>query len=452
MFTKMNKTEWSKTKAGTNTLRIDILKNIIRKGLPVSSFDGKDIFINNSRDNHDAIDAFLDSKDETFTVKAMNGSDVNSLSIGKSAVFGGKGQGAGATGKTAEGECLQCVYLCAMLAIGTRHPFARYTPELLKQYHADIDVDLPFEKYMTAAPAWHHSAYVSAIELINKGYVNKTHTLHRGSKAMQAIYDAQKKAYANEGKRPIQGDKWNPGDIWAIKKGFNPRTLNTSSLIALNGEIKGMFIQREMVGISLKQIEKLTDKPKISEYNLDATKLDSHEFTRATLITSNRKGAQMWSSKGGYFFFDRTRYGDVRASNQFATVGFELAGQGARGGRAGNADLVKWCALYFKKVIPTNAQLKATAKAMVGGKKENLNKDMFKLCKIIHPDLDYDEWVVELSSAAAHQIHANLGAAHILAAVVGGNRIAQRLFTSTLVNKAASKGNESSVYMKIEKK
>ena len=111
------------------------------------------INIKNTQANIKAIEDFIDSEDtvKTFTLELEDGSTIESNKIGKSPVFGGQGAGAGATGNTAEGESLQCLYLEAMLSEGKNNEFPHFTPELLEKYVDNIEVDVSYEKMMKAA-------------------------------------------------------------------------------------------------------------------------------------------------------------------------------------------------------------------------------------------------------------------------------------------------------------
>ena len=58
-FKPMTRGVWDKVKGGTNDLRLDILKDLIKAGQPVSSTDGKDLIIKNIPKNIKAIEEFL---------------------------------------------------------------------------------------------------------------------------------------------------------------------------------------------------------------------------------------------------------------------------------------------------------------------------------------------------------------------------------------------------------
>ena len=446
MFAKMTRGEWMKY----GDQRLNALRLAIRSGDPVADVNGKDLEIANTRSNIDAIAAFENNSDTTFSLDLKNGKSVISNAIGKSPLFGGKGQGAGATGATAKGESLQCLYLAAMLGERRNNDFSHFSPELLKSYFNKIDTDKTFEEMMSSEAEWHYSAYVTADYLIRKGYVNKTHVLHRGSRTMTAIYAMKKKAFKTDGKPMLNDDKWNPGDIWAVKRGLNIESvLDASSVASLNASLKKAYDDRTIVGISLKQINSLKKRAKHSEYNLGSADLGVHKYTRS-ILKSERRGSSYWTFKGGYIYFDGNKRMDVRAPSSMGALNVEIQGKGARGGRAGYAAIMYASQMILKKKLSTNAELKTRARGMMGGKNEKAAKELWNKVNKIHSDVKWNDFWMEMQSVTVDRIHANLGATEIIDAVNSSNKKMRDEFVSYLVNMAGSKTNDSSVYVKVE--
>jgi len=295
MFAKMTRSEWLKY----GNQRPNALKLAIKSNDPVPDIDGKDLNIRNNVENIQAIEDFINGTSATFNLELKDGKQVPSNQIGKSPLFGGKGKGAGATGVTAKGESLQCLYLAAMLGERAGEDFSHFSPETLKKYYRTIDVDKSFDEMMSADAEWHYSAYVTAEYLIKKKFVNRQHVFHRGSKIMNDIYKMKRLAFKKDGRPPLNDDKWNPGDIWAVKKGLNiSQVLDGSSVANLNASLKKAYKDRTIIGISLKQINSLKKNAKHSEYNLEAAELGIHKYTRS-ILKSDRKGASYWTFKGG---------------------------------------------------------------------------------------------------------------------------------------------------------
>lgn len=438
----MTRAEWFKY----GDKRLNALIDAIKAGNPIPDKNAKDIDVPNTTDNIKAVEAFIKSEsDKTFSLKLLNGKSIESNQIGKSPLFGGKGAGAGATGNTADGESLQCLYLEAILKEGNKE-FSHFTPELLKKYMRGIDTDVSFDKMMKAAAEWHYSAYVTANHLIKEGFVTKQHKFHRGSATMKAIYNMKKTAFKNSGKPVLTDDKWNPGDIWAVRSGIDvKRALDPTSIETLNATLAKNFISRDIVGISLKQINKLEAKAKHQVLNMEEKELDRHEFTRVRVKAEQRKST-FWSGKGADIFFDRTSKADMRSPSAMGAINMEIILKGARGGRAGYSQLEYAASTFLNVKLPTNAQLKSEARTILRTKKA---PDLFRKAKAIDSSITQQEFNEGLETATIDRIHAKLGVTTIAHALHTARKKQQDDFMSYMVNYAGSKLSDSSVYVKV---
>lgn len=449
-FTKMSRAEWEKFKAGTGDLRTDILKEAIQAGSPVSDINGNDLFIKNSTENLRAIDDFVkNSGQSTFDVTLTDGKVIKSSTIGKSPLFGGKGAGAGATGATADAESLQCIYLAAMLGEGTDKPYSHFSKATLKSYVSKVQTDVPFERYIKAPDAWHESGYVTAKHLIDKGFVKKDHILHRGSPTMDAIYNAKTKALRAEGKPPMQNDKWNPGDIWAVKQSLSiTNTLDDTSIDKLNQTILKAYQNRSIVGISLKQISSLRFNAKHSEYNITEKEIPIYRFSSVLMRSPS---GTFWSSKYGLIYFGNKK-ADIRAPNLFSALNFEVQGQGARGGRVGYTQIAYSAKQHLNFTLPENSTLKTDARLMTGTNPSKRKIDEFwKMVSFVDSSLDRSTWESGLKESTADKIHAKLGIAYICYAIMKAPAQNRNAFVTETMNVALAQTNDSSAYVKVEK-
>lgn len=446
MYGKMNRTEWLKY----GNKRPEALKDAIKKGNPVSDHTGKDVYFKNTKENMSAIDGFKDEKAAYFELQTNDGKMFRSNQIGKSAIFGGQGKGGGATGKTAIGESLQCLYIAALLGEGKNKEFSHFTAETLKKYVGHIQVDKSFEDMMKADEQWHYSGYVTAKYLIQKGFATKEHVCHRGSRVMNQIYAMKKKAFKNEGMPAPRDDKWNPGDIWLVKKGISPLSeLDDTNVTMLNASIKKAYDERKIIGISLKIVNSLTKKAKHKEYNMEKVDLDRHRFKGIKLQADSARKT-FWSSKGGYIMYDGTGKMDVRTPSALGSPGIELIGTGARGGRAGFDTLSFAAQKFLKTTLPSNKDIIASSRLMVGGKNERLAKMFWKKANAIDSSIKWDGFWDELKTQSVDRIHANLAAVEITHAIHKAPAKARDDFMSFVVNNAASKAGTSSAFIKVE--
>jgi hypothetical protein len=299
---------------------------------------------------------------------------------------------------------------------------------------------------MKAAAEWHYSAYVTAKHLISQEFVTKDHKFHRGSLTMKAIYAMKKTAFKNSGKPVLTDDKWNPGDIWAVKSGVNVKTaLDSTSIETLNATLVKNFVSRDIVGISLKQINKLDAKAKHQVLNMEQKELDSHEFTRVR-VKAEQRNSTFWSGKGAIVFFDGTSKADMRAPSALGAINMEIILKGARGGRAGYSQLEYAASTFLNVKLPTNAQLKTEARTILRTKKA---PELFRKAKAIDSSITQQEFNDGLEAAAIDRIHAKLGVTTIAHALHTAKKKQQDDFMSYMVNYAGSKLSDSSVYVKV---
>ena len=441
----MSRAEWFKYGDKRLNALIDVIKSPTS---PITDTMGKDLDIKNNAENINSINAFIKSDDtsKTFPLELSSGEIIQSNMVGKSPVFGGKGAGGGATGNTANGESVQCLYLAAMLKEGANKEFAHFTPELLKTYQNDIDVDVSYEKMMTVAAEWHYSAYVTAKHLIAEGFVNRTHTFHRGSATMKSIYAAKKTAFKNSGRPVLTDDKWNPGDIWAIKSGVRiSNALDTTSVETLNATLAKNFVSRDIVGISLKQINSLDKKAKHQVLNMEEKELDRHIFNKVR-VKSGQRTSTFWSGKGADISFNGSGKADMRAPSALGAINMEILLKGARGGRAGYSQLTYAAKTFLKVDLPSNNELKAEARTILRTKKA---PKLFRKATAIDRSITAEEFDTGLKTSSIDRIHAKLGVTNVAYALHSANKKQQDDFMSYMVNYAGSKLDDSSVYVKV---
>lgn len=454
----MTKAEWFKY----DYRRFEILKDCIIDG-NVQDVNGKVLDIENSQENRITIDDFYtqgsSQKSTAFKLKLKNDQFVKSDEIGKFPALGGKGIGAGATGTTAAGESLQCLYLAAMVREGVNKPFEHYTAELLKKYnnarYCDVDVD--FDKMMNCELAWHHSAYVSGKYLIEHSYVNKNHVLHRGSRAMKKIYSLKNDAFRADGQPPLMNDKWNPGDIWAIDKNLpvltNSNIFSTDSIESYNGSILRYFMSKKMVGISLKQISSLDRNAKAQEFNVaGGAEIGQHKYTKVTLSTdSSSMRPDIFSSKHAFIYFDGSSRMDIRPTRAMGAINVEIQGKGARGGRAGYGQIQYACEKFLGAQLYSNMSLNSAARD-VKNLSNRETEDFISNIMMVHPNADRSEIITSIRKSELDKLHSLIGAAAISAALTKKAKTDKRSadeFITYLVNYAGSKQVTSSAYVKI---
>ncbi len=445
-YSRMPAGEFAKVNSQTGEPRLDILRRIMRSGEEIPKIDGAMIKILNNQENAEAIDR-IESENKAQKIETNTGTIISSL-IGKSPVFGGAGTGAGMTGQTSKGESLQCVYCVALANDSTTKPFLEYNQDDLKKALGKTKVDTSFENMMELDASWHWSAYWTAKTLKKKGYLNGNMTFHRGDAVMKSIYDAKTKAIKNSNLPRFSDDKWNPGDIWAVARGYNPKSLPTSSIQELNQEILKLLKEKKLIGISLKKITK--DSGIRCEILNAEDGLETHQFKSGQLmVTFARKGSEFWRSQKGDIFFDKNSKMDVRTSSALTAPNVEIQLATARGGRAGWGEITQTFKKRLNKTVPSNNTLKTIAKDLnAKGEKSRYANDYYKMAKMVHPQLSKDEFMSGLSSPVS-KIHSKIAAIYVVSCLVNSKGSKADLVVTDLVNFAGSKSDISSAYLKV---
>lgn len=449
-YGRMSAAEFAKVNSQTGEPRIDILRKAMKDGQEIPTIDGVLIKVLNTPENQKAVDR-IENEKKAEKLKTSTG-EILSSQIGKSRIFGGAGVGQGMTGQTKKGESLQCLYCAAMTASARIEPFEHYTQKVLQSSMSRAVIDgSTLSDMMELDPSWHYSAYWTAKTLINKGYIDNTMTFHRGDKVMKSIYTAKNTAIKNSGLGRFTDDKWNPGDIWAVGRGYNPaRELPTGSIQELNDTIIKHLNQKKLVGISLKKIVKETGI-KCEVLNADS-ETETHTFNNASLmVTFARIGSDFWRNQAGDITFDGNSGMTIRTSTNLAAPIIEIKLKTARGGSGGWAEMSDSLKKRMNITTPTNSELVRQAKDMnTKGEKSTYAIKYYNLAKKVHPGLDKEQFMKGLTTSTHPKVHSKIAAIHLTAALMSNKKNGKAdLVITDLVNYAGSKTEISSAYLKV---
>ena len=433
-----------------NQERTDILADLIKKQTPLELVKGKDIIIANVPETLEKIAQF--KKDgKTFEMTGVNGRTIKSSMLNKSKYFGGGAGAGGGTKQTAIGESAQCVWMAAMLEIGSAMPIDSFTDKVLTKAFKSVSVGKTSLKEILAIDdSWKMSSYLTAQYAMDKGIIERGMIFHRDDKLMKAIYSAKDTAFKNNGFKPLKDDKWNPGDIWAEEKGFNIKELDTSSLEGLNNDILDLYLQQRLVGISLKKVSRAVTSV---EKNVERPPLTSDHKFSAGRIKSVSKG-EWYTTKSNFIDF-QGGWMSLSANKAFGSHKVEIKGKGARGGGA-SWGVIQDAAqrVYGGKKLPKNSDMAKEAKLIVAGDKKAVNKFtsmLQKFDKTISSEQVIEELGKMKSNAAAVWLHGKLGGLHILNLIHQGGTKADQ-FVTQIVNYAGSSTSDSSAYIKLTEK
>ena len=240
-----------------------------------------------------------------------------------------KQSGAGAE-VTALAESMQA-YACA-----TRQHFGvplTDVSQITKLTISDADCDRTLEACMKGLDEnWFRSVILTANLIFDEvpgAKTGKNFKFYRGGAQVNAIYDNWRNFKKGSG---ITGDdKWNPADIWMIKKSFKLEK-NFATLGEYNRYVYDEFANTNMIGISLKKIG-----PKDSPHS----KFFNNGKPLVAVFTGVKLGANMRDSKDIYIQYkSEGNPGEVQFRNFSGRAvpsswQGEIKGKAAAGGKIG---------------------------------------------------------------------------------------------------------------------
>jgi hypothetical protein len=424
--------------------RPNILIDLIKKKTPLELTDGNVAVVTDIDAAIAAVEQFKKDK-QNFNLHTDRGLIANTK-LKKSKAFGGGGAGAGGgTAQTEVVESAQCLWCVALLDLGASTPFEKVTEADLRKAFSKVHVTAKLDDMLNITDEWKMSSYLSAKILIEQGYIHRGMEFYRGKGLMTQIYAAKNKAYKNIDISPMKDDKWNPGDIWAADPRFNASELDDTSPRALQKSILGAFVDRRLVGISLKLVKKTA---KIKEYNIVLPPdVDDHKITAFGARSLRSGKGDFWSTKGGEIMFDGSQLMQIRDNTRFGTIKVEITGKSARGGGAGWAYIATVIQQIFKQRSPGIREIETAAKAAKAGDKRALNTIYETINRVER--MTYNQFIEGLSDKDAGWLHAKYGTCLVLQHVASNGGPKANRFITKLVNYAASQTEDSSAFIKV---
>ena len=287
----------------------------------------------------------------------------------------GGGSGAGSA-STAINESMFAVYCAVRYHLVTQDLDFRQpiSDEVLRQAYNDYCfVDVPFEN-LWADTVWHKSHCLAANKLYSQQQCRvQDARFYRGSGFDNIeIKNAYKRVNTNlvalNESKFTDEDKWNPSDIWIAKRGFDISPINNLNTAAeINKFLDEKFISKELVGVSLKKSEGITEaietasarfevmnqeppaerRAKVSSYKW----VDSNSTGGYDLLFENRGGTPidvyLYYGSGEFDKFQLRNFGGSKASWQI-----ELKGATAAHGRCGGGNVANIVNEYAPNAMP----------------------------------------------------------------------------------------------------
>lgn len=429
--------------------RIDILAAMVKKQDPITLMNGNQVVIANVEEVLAQIEQFKkDSKAFNFTT--VDGKTHSTSDIKKTVEFGGGGGAGGGTAQTAVVESAQCLWMSAMLGEGRDKPLEYFTDEILSKYFKNISIGrTSLKDCLSIGDDWKKSSYLCAQYAIKNRIIERGMTFHRDDKLMKTIYSRKNTAFKNNGFSPLTDDKWNPGDIWAAERGFDPTSLDVSTLESYNDDILDAYLQKTCVAISLK---KVANACKSIEKNIEIPPQTSDYKFSAGHIKSISKG-DWWTSKACYITYADGQV-DIRTNQAMGSHKAEIKMKGARGGGVSWGFMQDASKRIYgsSMMLPKNTQLRKESEAIAKGDPKAI-KQFTEMLNLYDKRISEEEVSAKLSDkkAVTIWIHGKLGGLYILKLIHKGGPKADQFITQ-LVNYAGSSTSDSSAYVILKEK
>jgi hypothetical protein len=298
-------------------------------------------------------------------LKGADGKDYKISDLKKSKDFGGGGGSRGGSDLTAITESGQC-YIASLVFNVKRKEITWDNLTLKDIVEAAKYVDTgktSLEEVLEQSPSEWVQSYVNVANYLFKNYKMKPGKkvyFHRDSAFHQKIFKFKKECLDNDkasdtpqAPGSFGDDKWNPGDIWMTTYGLKVTDLPnfpTDSWSNLNKQIYNLAQERELLGVSLKKIERSV---KSDEYNVPGTKKKSYKFNGFIVSPENLKQGQIpfFSSIDCYLYIGdgRVQFRATSGSASKPSWQGEISGSTAAGGKIGGGNVNIYLKQNFKK-------------------------------------------------------------------------------------------------------
>ena len=284
------------------------------------------------------------------------GEEIRLNDILKTTMFGGGRGSGGGSENTGVTECAQCIWLSEI--------FNGVNPDeidLNALKHKDFDIDESIAKIQKdLTDDWISSSVLIAQEM--KKNMTRKYIFHRGSQFVQNINQTFSRLNKAQKPKPFANvNKWSPADIWCQQKGFNPDFSSYGSIGEFNNDLKEMYDEGSLVGVSLKKVT--TEKVPVSQHNTTGF------IRRPVMFIGFTMGAKsIWDSIDAYVNIAPKRSKDF-LSMQLRTFGNlqwqgNIKGLAAAGGKIGGGVILNTMQAEGLKVLNLSTIKQVTGKAV----------------------------------------------------------------------------------------
>lgn len=428
--------------------RIDILANKIRKQQPLTlAKKGGEFLVLDVNAALDSVEQFK-KDNKPFQLIGAKGKEISSSDLFKTPEFGGGAGAGGGTASTAIGESAQCVWMAAMLDIGHAMPIESFTDKVLTKAFKKVSVGkTSIDEILSIDEGWKMSSYLTAQYAIKESIIEKGMSFHRDDKIMKAIYSAKNTAFKNNDFKVLPDDKWNPGDIWVADGDFKVEEISTATVEGMNDDILDLYLQKRLVGISLKKVSKAVTGV---EKNVERPpETQDYKFAGSHIKALSR--GEWYTTKANYITHKDGQL-DLRDNSAFGSHKVEIKGKGARGGGASWGVMTDAAKRIYRTQLPKTSSIKKEAQLIGKGDKKAI-ASFTKMLQVHDKKISESEVKKELKRMKAPAVwaHGKLGGLYVLNLIAKGGPKANKFITQ-IINYAGSSTSDSSSYIILKEK
>lgn len=225
--------------------------------------------------------------------------------IKKSKAFGGESAGSGGgAAATKQNESSQCVATAIACFLDREIDKDDFNIKNVEAIEKKIDISFSYSdpaelvKALTSSASW-QKTFISTANILRKELkLSEDHMFHHKSSWVTSLGNIYKKLNKNDDSPFGSMDKWNPADIWIVKKNIEiPEDFD--SLVELNTWLADKFDEKEVIGVSLKKTSSSADF-KIKNAESIANELGDIDLPEFSI--SDKKD-RVFIGKNSYIYF-----------------------------------------------------------------------------------------------------------------------------------------------------
>jgi len=380
------------------------------------------------------------------------GAPVRLDALEKTDEFGGGGGSGAGSDITALVESAQCLY-CALVWYVFKRKMKLdeiISPNQFKTAYNFCDVTESLDSMKQLPDDWVKSSIFGANKLYDKYSNIRDARFHRGSSKVDEIENAFKAINRKEG---AFGDinKWSPADMYIFKNNQDISSITEEkSLKGLNGEMTKLYLDKKVIGVSLKKCE---TKCIFSQVNINESKGTTSGVKFVKYITKANDRATIYDSMDAYLYFgnrsfDRIQWRSFGTGDGLTGFQGEIKGETANQGKVSLGPASFIIKQYSGVTLPKSSDVASRVRR----NDDTLCKEIYEMAKKLG--------VNNLPSMADHIMmcyqqpmkwrYAKYLAFKVLTTIDAQSKANKDRITSDLYYYAGSKSSFSAPYAKIE--